>query len=185
EPIKKTLNIYNDTADTSFCLTQYGTFTARFRELPAPLPTEYWIPLYVLIISTIIGASIPSIIGWNKTRGDIKKLNLHHEKIKSLYEEGSRDDHDFESLNKLKDEISDSFSKGKITQFYYSNLKDEISVLYQEIFMKKIDSMDDNKEIDLSLKLKLVREIKDAFSKGKLTELHYNLLLNKISEMEK
>jgi hypothetical protein len=68
-------------------------------------------------------------------------------------------------------------------------LKDEISILYQEIFMKKIDSMYDddnnNKEIDLSLKLKLVREIKDAFSKGKLTELHYNLLLNKISEMEK
>jgi hypothetical protein len=28
---------------------------------------------------------------------------------------------------------------------------------------------DDDKEIDLSLKLKLVREIKDAFSKGKLT----------------
>jgi hypothetical protein len=44
---------------------------------------------------------------------------------------------------------------------------------------------DDDKEIDLSLKLKLVREIKDAFSKGKLTEHHYNLLLNKISEMEK
>ena len=185
EPIQKTLNIYNDTADTSFCLTQYGTFTANFRELPAPLPTEYWIPLYGLIVSTIIGASIPSIIGWTKTRGDIKKLNLHHEKIKSLYEEGSRDDHDFESLNKLKDEISDSFSKGKISQFHYSNLKDEISILYQEIFMKKIDSMDDNKEIDLSLKLKLVREIKDAFSKGKLTELHYNLLINKISEMEK
>ena len=51
--------------------------------------------------------------------------------------------------------------------------------------MKKIDSMDDGKEIDLSLKLKLVRDIKDAFSKGKLNELHYNLLMNKISEMEK
>ncbi len=44
---------------------------------------------------------------------------------------------------------------------------------------------DDDKEIDLSLKLKLVRAIKDAFSKGKLTELLHNLLLNKISEMEK
>ncbi len=56
----------------------------------------------------------------------------------------------------------------------------------QEIFMKKIDSMyDDDKEIELSLKLKLVKEVKDAFSKGKLTELYYNLLMNKISEMEK
>jgi hypothetical protein len=81
------------------------------------------------------------------------------------------------------------YNKYYACQFHYSNLKDEISILYQEIFMKKIDSMYDddnnNKEIDLSLKLKLVREIKDAFSKGKLTELHYNLLLNKISEMEK
>ncbi len=185
EPLQKTLQIYNDTSKTSFCITQYGTFTASFRELPAPLPTEYWIPLYGLIISTIIGASIPSIIGWTKTRGDIKKLNLHHNKIKSLYDEGIRDDNDFELLNKLKNEISDSFSKGKISQFHYSNLKDEISILYQEIFMKKIDSMDDDKEIDLSIKLKLVREIKDAFSKGKLTELHYNLLMNKISEMER
>ena len=185
EPIQKTLNIYNDTAKTSFCITQYGTFTASFRELPAPLPTAYWIPLYGLIISTIIGASIPSIIGWTKTRGDIKKSSLHHNKIKSIYDEGRRDDNDLELLNKLKNEISDSFSKGKISQSRYSNLKDEISILYQEIFMKKIDSMDDDKEIDLSLKLKLVREIKDAFSKGKLTELHYNLLMNKISEMEK
>ncbi len=185
EPIQKTLNIYNDTAETSFCLTQYGTFTASFRELPAPLPTSYWIPLYGLIISTIIGASIPSIIGWTKTRGDIKKLDLHHKKLKTLYEEGSRDDHDFESLNKLKNEISDSFSKGNISQFHYSNLKEEISILYQELFMKKVDSMDDGKEIDPSLKLKLVRDIKDAFSKGKLTELHYNMLMNKISEMEK
>lgn len=189
EPIQKTLQIYNDTAETSLCITQYGTFTASFRELPAPLPTAYWIPLYGLIISTIIGASIPSIIGWAKTRGDIKKSNLHRNKIKSLYDEGRRDDNDFESLNKLKNEISDSFSKGKLSQFHYSNLKDEISILYQEIFMKKIDSMyddnDNDKEIDLSLKIKLVREIKDAFSKGKLTELHYNLLMNKISEMEK
>jgi DNA-binding beta-propeller fold protein YncE len=185
EPIQKTLQIYNDTSKTSLCITQYGTFTASFRELAAPLPTTFWIPLYGLIISTIIGASIPRIIEWAKTKGDIKKLNLHHNKIKSIYDEGKRDENDFESLNKLKNEISDSFSKGKISQFHYSNLKDEISILYQEIFMKKIDSMDGDKEIDLSSKLKLVREIKDAFSKGKLTELHYNLLINKISEMEK
>jgi hypothetical protein len=185
EPIQKTLQIYNNTAETSFCIAQYGKFTASFRELPAPFPTEYWIPLYGLIVSTIIGASIPSIIGWAKTKGDVKKSNLHHTKIKSIYDEGKRDENDFESLNKLKDEISDSFTKGKISQIHYLILKDEISILYQEIFMKKIDFMDDDKEIDLSLKLKLVREIKDAFSKGKLTELHYNLLMNKISEMEK
>lgn len=185
EPIQKTLNNYNDTAETSFCLTQYGTFTASFRELPDPISPQYWIPLYGILISTMIGASIPSIVGWIKTKTDLRESSLHHKKIKSLNDEGRRDDHDFESLNKLKDEISDSFSKGRISQFHYSNLKEEISILYQELFMKKIDSMDDGKEIDLSLKLKLVRDIKDAYSKGKLNELHYNMLMNKISEMEK
>ena len=96
-----------------------------------------------------------------------------------------RDDHDFESLDKLKNELSDSFSKGKINQFHYSNLKEEISILYQELFMKKIDSMEEVEEMDPSIKLKLVRSIKDAYSKGKLTELHYNMIMNKISEMEK
>lgn len=183
-PIQKTLKIYNNTAETSFCITQYGKFTASFRELPAPLPTEYWIPLYGLIVSTILGASIPSIIGWAKIKADIKKSNLHHIKIKSLYDEGRRDENDFEALNKLKNEISDSYLKGKINEFHYSNLKYEVSMLYQEIFMRKIDPLD-NHEVDLQLKLKLVKDIKDAYSKGKLTELHYNMLINKISEMEK
>lgn len=184
-PIQKTWQIYNDTAETSFCINQYGTFTANFRELPAPLPIEYWIPIYGLIISTIIGASIPSIILWARTKRDIKKSIIHLKKLKTIYEEGRRDEVDLESLNKLKDEISDSFSKGKISQFHYSNLKEEISILYHEIFMKKIDSLDDDKEANLSSKLKLIREIKDAFSKGKITELHYNMLMNKVSETEK
>ena len=51
--------------------------------------------------------------------------------------------------------------------------------------MKKIDSLDDDKGANLSSKLKLIREIKDAFSKGKITELHYNMLMNKVSETEK
>lgn len=185
DPLQKTLNIYNDTAETSFCITQYGTFTATFRELPDPIPPQYWIPLYGILVSTIIGWSIPSIIGWIKTKTDVRKSTLHHKKIKSLYDEGMRDDHDFQSLDKLKNELSDSFSKGKISQFHYSNLKEEISILYQELFMKKIDSMEEVKEMDPSTKLKLVRSIKDAYSKGKLTELHYNMLMNKISEMEK
>ena len=184
-PIQKTWQIYNDTAETSFCINQYGTFTANFRELPAPLPIEYWIPIYGLIISTIIGASIPSIILWARTKRDIKKSIIHLKKIKAIYEEGRHDKVDLESLNKLKDEISDSFSKGKISQFHYSNLKEEISILYHEIFMKKIDSLDDDKGANLSSKLKLIREIKDAFSKGKITELHYNMLMNKVSETEK
>ena len=184
-PIQKTLQIFNDTAKTSFCLTQYGTFTATFRELPDPIPAQYWIPLYGILVSTIIGWSIPNIIGWVKAKSDIRKSTFHHNKIKSLYEAGKRDNSDIELLNKLKDDLSDSFSKGKLNQFHYANLREELSILYQEIFAKQIDTMDDVKEIDFSYKLKLIRDIRDAYSKGKLTELHYNMLMNKISELEK
>lgn len=58
-------------------------------------------------------------------------------------------------------------------------------MLYHEIFDKKVDAMDDNKEIDFSYKLKLIRDIREAYSKGKLIELHYNMLMNKISEIDK
>lgn len=52
--------------------------------------------------------------------------------------------------------------------------------------MRKIDSLDEGgKDIDLKLKLKIVRDIKNAYSKGKLTGLHYDMLINKISEIEK
>lgn len=185
EPIQKTLQIYNDTAETSFCLTQYGAFTADFRALPDPIPAQYWIPLYGILVSTIIGWYIPNIIGWVKEKSDVRKSSLHHNKIKSLYETGKRDDQDIELLNKLKDDLSDSFAKGKINQFHYSSLKEELSILYQEIFTKKIDAIEDTTEIDLAYKLRLVRDIKDAYSKGKLIELHFNMLINKISEIGK
>jgi len=184
-PIQKTLQIFNDAAKTSFCLTQYSTFTATFKELPDPIPAQYWIPLYGILVSTVIGWSIPNIIGWVKSKSDIRKSSLHHNKIKSLYKAGKRDDSDIELLNQLKDDLSDSFSKGKINQIHYAYLKEELSILYQEIFAKKIDAMDDSKEMNLSHKIKLIRDIRDAYSKGKLTELHYNILMNKISETKK
>jgi len=87
-----------------------------------------------------------------KTKSDIRKSSLHHHKIKSLFEAGKRDDSDIELLNKLKADLSDSFSKGKINQFHYANLREELSILYQEIFAKKVDAIDDNKGIDLSYK---------------------------------
>jgi hypothetical protein len=66
-----------------------------------------------LIVSIIIGASIPSIIGLTKTKKDIKKSNLHRNKIKSLYDENRRDEADFETLDRLKNEISDYFQKAR------------------------------------------------------------------------
>jgi hypothetical protein len=50
--------------DTSAALdvTQFGNFTPNFKALPPPIPPEYWILLYSVILSTIIGWSVPGII---------------------------------------------------------------------------------------------------------------------------
>ena len=49
--------------------------SANFKEVPPPIPPEYWIPLYGVIVSIVVGWSIPSIIGWTKTRTTVRKLN--------------------------------------------------------------------------------------------------------------
>lgn len=60
-----------------------------------------------------------------------------------MYEE------DIEALNNLKRNISDAYSEGKLSSEYYINLKEELSTLFQEIFSKRIDSLNEapNKEI--------------------------------------
>lgn len=49
ESIKDFFNIKSDEPEANLNLTKFGTFTANFKELPAPFPSEYWIPLYGLI----------------------------------------------------------------------------------------------------------------------------------------
>jgi hypothetical protein len=58
-----------------------------------------------------------------------------------LYNDGKIDGNDIEELNKLRDNITDEYTKGKINNEYYTNLKKETSVLYEEIFKKRIDSL--------------------------------------------
>jgi hypothetical protein len=87
-------------------------------------------------------------------------------------------------LKEKIESISDAYSKGKINSEHYSNLKDEISVLYQEIFKKRIQSLNNisHKEDKQKQVEKMKDDLDDAYSKAKLTELHYNLLNKKISE---
>ena len=39
----------------------------------------------------------------------------------------------------MKTDITDAHSKGKINELHYNSLKNEISILYEEIFKKKIE----------------------------------------------
>ena len=80
----------------------------------------------VLFSGTIIGWSIPSIIGWVKSRRDNGRLYRFHKRIKSLYKNGKLDQNDIESLDKLKSDIDDAYAKGKITDQHYDWLNKKI-----------------------------------------------------------
>lgn len=120
----------------------------------------------------------------DKTKTTIKKLNYYHKQICSIYSDGKLDENDLNSLDSLKKEITDLYSKGKIKNEHYNRLNEEISISYEQIYRKKINSInlldrvigkDDLKEIE--------NDITEAYSKGKINKMHYKILKNKIADV--
>ena len=178
-----TFNIKSDDPASSLTVNRFGNFTSHFRALPPAIPSEYLIPVYGIVASTVIGFSIPSIINWRKSKKQTSRLNSYHQKINSLFDNGKLDEG---HLNELNKKTIDAYSEGKINNEQYLNLKNEISVLYEEIYRKKLDSLkySSNENLDRVAVLEKIREdIVDAYSKGKLSELHHNLLNERITKM--
>ena len=63
---------------------------------------------------------------------------------------------------------------------HYTNLKNEISNTYQKIFKNGIESLTDPDTEAIST---IKNNIRDAYANGKITEMHYKLLNEKISDM--
>jgi YVTN family beta-propeller protein len=249
ESIRDFFNIKSDEPEATLKITKFGTFTANFKELPPPLPPEYWAVLFSVLITSIIGGwLIPNAINFFSRKKQISKLDYFHTRIDSLYRDGKIDEDDRKELNSLNEDITKSYTKGKLNQEYYITIKNKISVLYEEIFKKQIHStkaLFENKdntlkkvENELNLhttniiraysenkvnnehyanlkneisilyeellrkqiesvdkideeeeKIQIIKEIKnkinDVYSKEKINEKHYNLLKEKISELEK
>jgi YVTN family beta-propeller protein len=159
-----------------------GNYTANFGEIPQPLPPEYWASLFTVVATALIGSLlIPAVAGWFKSRMQTSRLNSYHQDMVSLYKDGL-DEKDISELNRLNQKISNEYSKGKINNEQYTNLKKEISVLYEEIYKKEIDSSTSAPNFGVLMD-KIKDEITDAYSKGKITELHYKLLNERISDM--
>jgi YVTN family beta-propeller protein len=180
------INIKPDEPTATLTVNRFGNFTSHFRALPPAIPSEYLIPLYGIVASTVIGFSIPSIVNWHKSKKQISRLNSYHHEMTSLYDDGKLDEKDIGRLNELNKKIIDAYSEGKINNEQYTNLKNEISVLYEEIYSKRIDSLKDITNEDLNrgaIIEKIQGDIIDSYSKGKLSELHYNLLKEKITKM--
>jgi hypothetical protein len=91
-----------------------------------------------------------------------------------------------EQLAQIRNELEYAYSEGKLNEKHYTNLVNNISMLYQEVFKKEIDSLGSstNNEDKMKLLNKLHSDIEDAYSKEKVTEKHYNLLKEKISDYE-
>lgn len=172
-------------------VTKFGTFTANFREAPPPLPQEFWAQLYAVIATVVTALFIPSILGWIRSKRDVKKLNYFHKETASLYDDGKLDEKDIEALDRLRSRVSDAYSEGKVNEKHYESLKGEVSILYVEIYRKKIAALDGKNNNSVVRKpiqehqLSQIRnEIEYAFSKGKIDEKHYDLLTKAISNLD-
>ena len=64
----------------------------------------------------------------------------------SLYDDGKLDENDTEHLNMINKNIINAYSEGKINNEQYTNLKNEISVIYEKIYKKRIDSLKESSE---------------------------------------
>jgi YVTN family beta-propeller protein len=180
-----------DQPESKLNITKFGTFTANFRETPPPLPQEFWVQMYVVVGTVITGLFIPSIVGWFRSKRDVRKLNYFHKQVVSLYGDGKLDENDTGALDRLRNNIGNAYSEGKINEKHYKTLRGEISTLYEETFRKKIAALDSNNnnysvvKKPIQQQLAQIRdEVELAFSKGKINEKHYDLLNKAISKLD-
>ena len=110
----------------------------------------------------------------------------YRRKIGSINESLDIDLNQETNMNKIYADISDAYSTGMISKEHYTSLKNEISIAYQELYTKRIDSLKESHNRDVNREVLMDRtkeEITNAYSKGKISELHYDLLNEKISKV--
>ena len=172
-----------DKPESKLNITKFGSFTANFKALPPPIPPEYVATLFTVIVTAFIGSWLtPTVIAWRKARKEGSILDYYHNKVKKLYTDGKLDRSDIRKLNDLRDNITDEYTRGKITKEQYDKLGDEISISYGEIFTKEIDSMHRLSEIDKGKQLStIISNIEAMYAKGKINNEYYANLKKQIS----
>ena len=162
-------------------VNRFGNFTAYFKALPPPVPAQYWASLFTVVVTALVGSLlIPAVVGWIKSKKQTSRLNSFHQQMALVYGDSKLEENYTNQLNILNRNISDSYAAGKISNEQYTHLKNEVSTAYQKIFKKKIESITDPNTEAIG---KIKNEIRDAYSDGKITELHYKLMNEKISDM--
>jgi hypothetical protein len=101
----------------------------------------------------------------------LKKINDNNEKIKAL--------------KGTKSLLDNTYLKKEIDKEHYDSLTNEISILYQELFNKRIAEVYNTSIIeDKKVVNQIKNEIYEAYSNEKINVKHYNLLKEKILEVE-
>ena len=173
EPILDILNLTPDRPEAALNVTKFGSFTANFKATPPPIPPEYVATLITVVITTLVGSLlIPAIYGRLKSKRQTSRLNSFRRNI-HLHGGGNID-----QLNTSLNEIINAYSEGKISNEQYSNLKNEISILHKDIYKKRIQSAKGNGTLLDELK----EDVEDAYANEKISEKHYKLLIEKITD---
>jgi YVTN family beta-propeller protein len=170
------INPFLDIRDSGavFTVKQHGKFTANFQE--PPVPPEYWASLFTVVATALVGSLlIPASVGWFKSKRQTSRLNSYHRDITDLYNDGKLDERDTVKLNTLNNKLINAYSGGKVNNEQYTNLKNEISILYEEIYNKKIESLI-YKDSNGTLLDEVKNDIKDAYAKGKISELYFIMI---------
>ncbi len=121
--------IKTDQPEAKLDITKFGSFTANFKELPAPLPAEYWATLFTVVVTAFVGSWLtPTIIGWRKAKKQGRKLDYYNQKVRYLYSNGKLDKNDINKFDILKDDITYAYTRGKINKEQYEELMKNISI---------------------------------------------------------
>jgi YVTN family beta-propeller protein len=178
-PLAALLDAFSNDPAASLTVNRFGNFTAYFKALPPPVPPQYWASLFTVVVTALVGSLlIPAVIGWIKSKKQTSRLNSFHQQMALVYSDSKLDENNTNQLNILSRNISDSYAAGKISNEQFTNLNNEVSIAYQEIFKKRIRSIT---EQDLETVNKIRNDIIDAYSNGKLSIEHYTNLKNEIS----
>ena len=188
DSIKKFFNIQTDEPVRILKITKYGSFTANFRELPPPLPPEYWATLFGVVVTAIIGSWLtPTIVGWRTSKKHQVRLNDYQNKLKELYKDNKLDKNDLSKLDRLRENILSGYTRGDITKDQYDVLIKNLSIQYNEIFHNEINVLKNttNNEKKIELLNDIQSDLNKVYLEAKIDKEHYDLLKEMISELEK
>jgi YVTN family beta-propeller protein len=99
-------------------IDRYGTFTVNFKPT---IPPEYLFLIISVVITTVMGWSIPSIAGWIKARRQLEHLKDCLDQIDKL------------DRNTIEDKINGYYVLGKIREEHRQFLKDKVSEYYGSV----------------------------------------------------